>query len=152
MAVHVPLNETDSACNNVPMPIVTLNRATLVVGIAGGILLRQPLLTTALFLILLPAVLGGQRWSPIAIIGRRLFARQIPHAEREDRRLMRFNNMIAFSLLGLAQVAFLAGLPVVGWALALMVAVAASVALAGFCVGCFLYYQFRLNRYRFFKR
>jgi hypothetical protein len=134
------------------MPIVTLNRATLVVGIVAGILLQQPLFTSALFLILLPAVLGGQRWSPIAALGRRLFARQIPRAEREDRRLMRFNNMIAFVLLGLAQVAFVAGLPVVGWALALMVAVAASIALAGFCVGCFLYYQLRLNRYRFFGR
>ena len=152
MAVYAPGNKADNANENVPMPIVTLNRATLMVGIIAGILLRQPLLTTALFLILLPAVLGGQRWSLIALVGRKLFARQIPRAEREDRRLMRFNNMIAFALLGLAQVAFVAGLPAVGWALALMVAVAASVALAGFCVGCFLYYQFRLNRYRFFRR
>ncbi len=152
MAVHVSLNETTSPCDDVPMPIVTLNRATLVVGIVAGVLLQQPLLTTALFLILLPAVLGGQRWSLIAIVGRKLFARQIPHAEREDRRLMRFNNTIALVLLGLAQIAFVLGLPVVGWALALMVAVAASVALAGFCVGCFTYYHFRLNRYRFFGR
>lgn len=152
MAVHAPTNEADRPCDNVPMPIVTLNRATLVVGIVAGILLQQPLLTTVLFLILLPSVLGGQRWSLIAAVGRKLFARQIPHAEREDRRLIRFNTMIAFALLGLAQVAFVIGLPAVGWALALMVAAAASVALAGFCVGCFLYYQLRLNRYRFFRR
>ena len=63
---------------------------------------------------------------------------------------MRFNNLIATLLLGFAQVAFILGAPVVGWALALMVAVAASVALAGFCVGCFIYYQFRLQRYRVF--
>lgn len=62
----------------------------------------------------------------------------------EDRRLMRFNNAIAATMLGLAQVAFVAGLPVAGWALAVMVAVAASVALAGFCLGCFLYTQLRL--------
>jgi hypothetical protein len=38
----------------------------------------------------------------------------------------------------------------VGWFLALMVAAAASIALAGFCIGCFLYYQFKLQRFRLF--
>ena len=61
---------------------------------------------------------------------------------------MRFNNSIAVVLLGLAQVAFLLGVPVAGWTLSLMVAVAAGVALAGFCFGCFLFLRFRLYRYR----
>ncbi|HYO50369.1 MAG TPA: DUF4395 family protein [Chloroflexia bacterium] len=68
--------------------------------------------------------------------------------EGEDRRLMRFNNSIAVVLLGLAQLAFLLGVPVIGWALSLMVAVAAAVALAGFCLGCFLFLRFRLYRSR----
>jgi len=133
---------------DVPMPIVGLNRWVLLVGIVVGLVLQQPLLTTLLFLILLPAVVIGQRASLIFRVGKRLFARQIPTAEREDRRLMRFNNTIALALLGLAQVAFLLGAPLVGWVLAGLVAVAAGVALAGFCVGCFIYYQLKLNRYR----
>lgn len=145
-------SQFDVCADGVPMPIVTLNRSTLVIGVVIGLLVQQPLLTTLLFLLILPAVLFGQRGSPIAIIGRRLFARQIPTAEREDRRLMRFNNSIALMLLGLAQVAFLTGLPLVGWALAIAVAVAASVALAGFCVGCFLYYQLRMQRYNLFGK
>jgi hypothetical protein len=44
------------------------------------------------------------------------------------------------------------GVPVVGWIFALMVAAAAGVALAGFCVGCFMYYQFNLQRYRLFGK
>jgi Domain of unknown function (DUF4395) len=55
-------------------------------------------------------------------------------------------------LLGLAQVAFIFGLPLAGYIFAGMVAVAASIALAGFCVGCFLYYQFKLQRFRLFGR
>ena len=133
---------------DVPMPIVGLNRWVLLMGIIVGLVLQQPLLTTLLFLILLPAVVIGQRASLIFRVGKRLFARQIPTAEREDRRLMRFNNTIALALLGLAQVAFLLGAPLVGWVLAGLVAVAAGVALAGFCVGCFIYYQLKLNRYR----
>ena len=137
----------DVCADGVPMPIVRLNRSTLVSGVVLGLVLQQPLFTTLLFALILPAVLFGQRGSPIAIIGRRLFARQIVGAEREDRRLMRFNNSIALVLLGGAQLAFLAGLPLLGWACAVAVAVAASVALAGFCVGCFLFYQLRMQRY-----
>lgn len=151
MAEHVFV-ATTQCVDDVPMPIVNLNRWTLVLGIYAALVLQQPWITTLLFLILLPAVLGGQRWSPIANVGRRLFAHAIPAAEREDRRLMRFNNSIALILLGAAQIAFLLGAPVAGWVLALMVAIAASVALAGFCVGCFLYFQFKLNRYRLFGR
>lgn len=140
-----------TACEDgVSLPIVTLNRSVLLSGVAIGLIAQQPLFTTLLFALLLPAVLFGQRGSPIALVGRRLFARQILTAEREDRRLMRFNNTIALVLLGAAQIAFVAGLTVLGWALSLMVAVAAGVALAGFCFGCFLYYQLKLHRYRLF--
>lgn len=147
-SLPVGLND---ACDDVPMPIVKLNRWVLVLGVVIGIVTQQPLITTLLFCVLLPAVLWGQRWSPIALIGKQLFSRQIPYAEREDRRLMRFNNTIALLLLGAAQLAFLFDLPFAAWGLALMVALAAAVALAGFCVGCFLYYQFKLQRYRMLK-
>ena len=63
---------------------------------------------------------------------------------------MRFNNTIAAVLLGGAQLAFLLGFDVVGWLLSVAVAVAAGVALAGFCLGCFFYYRYRMNRYRLF--
>jgi hypothetical protein len=144
------VTNVEGCVDGIPMPIVRLNRWTLVIGIILGLLLQQPLFTTLLFLILLPAVLFGQRRSLIFQVGKRIFARQNVTAETEDKRLMRFNNLIATALLGFAQVAFILGAPVVGWALALMVAVAASVALAGFCVGCFIYYQFKLQRLRLF--
>lgn len=141
-----------TAPDGIPYPIVTFNRWVLVSGIVTAFLLRVPLITTALFLILLAAVLFGPRYSLIFQVGRRLFASRLAAAEREDRRLMRFNNSIAAIMLGLAQAAFLAGFAAVGWALALVVVVAAAVALAGFCAGCFLYYQFRLQRARLFSR
>src|ERR1044072_4827842 len=91
-------------CSDIPMPIVRLNRWTLLVGVLLGLALQQPLVTTLLFLILLPAVLYGQRRSLIFQAGKRLLASRIEGAEGEDRRLMRFNNSIAVALLGLAQV------------------------------------------------
>jgi hypothetical protein len=144
------MTATVLANRDIPLPIVRLNRWMLVVGILGGLTLQQPLVTTLLFAILLPATVIGQRASLIFQVGKRLFARQLPTAERENRRMQRFNNSIATILLGAAQIAFLAGVPVVGWGLALVVAAAAAIALAGFCIGCFLYYQFKLQRFRLF--
>jgi hypothetical protein len=151
MARPITITADEAACKDVPLSIVLLNRWILVLGVLGGLAAGQPLVTTLLFTLLLPAVLFGQRGSPIAWLGRRLFASRIPNDAREDRRLMRFNNMIALVLLGGAQIAFALNLPVLGWALALAVAAAASVALAGFCLGCFLYYQFKLHQRRLFS-
>src|SRR5215207_1683695 len=104
---------------DIPLPIVQLNRWVLVVGVVGGLILRQPLLTTALFLVVLSAVLFGRRGSLIFQAGRLLLAKRNAKAlsagEVEDPRLMRFNNTLAAMLLGGAQLAFLLGLEVVGW-------------------------------------
>ena len=141
---------------DIPLPIVQLNRWVLVVGVVGGLILQQPLLTTALFLVVLSAVLFGRRGSLIFQVGRRLLAKRNAEAlnagEVEDPRLMRFNNTIAAILLGGAQLAFLLGLEAVGWGLSLAVASAAGVALAGFCVGCFFYYRYRVYRSRLFGK
>ncbi len=140
----------------IPLPLVKLNRWVLVVGVVSGLLLQQPLFTTVLFVMMLSAVLFGRRGSLIFQVGRRLLAKRNAAAQRagnvEDPQLVRFNNSIAAILLGGAQLAFLFGLGWVGWVLSVAVAVAAGVALAGFCLGCFLYFQFRMNRYRLFRQ
>ncbi len=144
--------ETEHSADGVPMPIVVLNRWILLIGNLAALIFQQPWIITLLFLMLSASLIGGQRWSLVAKIGRRLFAEKIPGSEREDMRLMRFNNTIAAVLLGLAQLAFMAGAPVPGWIFSFMVALAAGIALAGFCVGCFLFFQFRMLRYRMFGR
>ena len=126
----------------IPSPIVKLNRWFLVLGVVGELLLQEPLFTTVLFIVVLSAVAFGRRGSLIFQVGKRLLAGQNALAYREGRvedpRLMRFNNTIAAVVLGGAQLAFLFGQNLVGWALSLAVAVAAGGALAGFCLGCFL--------------
>lgn len=136
----------------IPGPVVTVNRAMLLGGIGIALLTQQPWITTILLAILISAVTFGPKGSLPFQIGTRILAKRIRHAvargDVEDRRLMRFNNSIAIVLLALAQIAFLLGAPGVGWVLATMVALAAAVALAGFCVGCFLYYRLRLLQHR----
>jgi hypothetical protein len=132
----------------IPYPIVSLNRGVIVGGVLLGLLFNQPLITTAVLLVLLPAALFGRKGSPIFKFGGWAFAQYIPDAPREDARVQRFNNIIAVAMLGAAQVAFIFGLTWLGWVFAVAVAFAALVALCGFCVGCFLYFQFKINKFR----
>ncbi len=140
----------------IPLPLVKLNRWVLVIGVVSGLLLQQPLFTTVLFVMMLSAVLFGRRGSLIFQVGKRLLAKRNAAAQRagnvEDPQLARFNNSIAAILLGGAQLAFLFGLSWIGWVLSVAVAVAAGVALAGFCLGCFLYFQFKMHHYRLFRQ
>lgn len=136
--------------DGVPLPVVNLNRAILAIGILLALIFQQVWITTILFLILLPTTLFGRKYSLIFYIGQFLLKKHIPKAEREDQRLQRFNNTIAATLLGISQILFAVGLPTAGWIFAGFVMLASGIALAGFCVGCFLYYQFKLNRYRIF--
>jgi Domain of unknown function (DUF4395) len=143
---------TESTVSLIPMPIVTLNRLMLAGGVALAIAFQQPLLIAALFLMMLGAVSLGPRGSLPFQLGKRFLAGPVARAKGEgrveDRRLMRFNNTIALMLFGLALVAFTIGQDVLGYVLSGMVMVAASVALAGFCLGCFLYYRLRLAQFR----
>lgn len=145
---HTAHHTVPSSPEGIPLPIVTLNRWVIVTGVVLGTVLKQPLFTTALFLVLLPAALFGRRWSLIVFMGKKIFGKKLATAEREDVRLARFNNSIAAVMLGAAQVAFLADASLAGWLLSGLVALAAAVALAGYCVGCFLFFQFKMQRYR----
>jgi hypothetical protein len=142
---------TQQYSTGIPMPIVTFNRAFLTGSILISILFQQSWLTTIIFLILLPTTLFGRKFSLIYLLGSFLFKKQIQGAEIEDASLQRFNNTIATTLLGFCQIAFALSLPILGWTFAGLVAIASGVALMGFCVGCFLYYQFKLQRYRLFR-
>jgi hypothetical protein len=133
----------------IPMPIVRLNRATILLGVVLAFILHAPWITTGLFLIVAPAALFGRRASLIYLIGSRVL-RFPAAADGEDPRLMRFNNGLAATFIGLAQLAFVLRLPLLGWILAGLTALASAAALAGFCLGCVLFYQFKLNRSRLF--
>ena len=143
---------TSQIPEGIPMRIVSFNRVILLGGIVLAALLQQPLITTVLFLLVAPSVLFGKKASLIFLAGSRLFPGRRADEAIESPQLMRFNNAIAAILLGGAQVAFAAGSSITGWILCGMVATAAAVALGGFCLGCFLYFQFNMQRYRFFGR
>lgn len=143
-------NISDPCADGIPYPIVRLNRIVILASVVIALVTQQPLVLTALFLVLLPAAVFGRRGSLIYSIGSRLFAREILTAPKEEKHTQRFNNIIATVFLAISNLGFFGGSAVVGWAFAIGVAAAATVALLGFCVGCFIFYQFKLGKRRFF--
>ena len=111
---------------------------------------QQFWIVTIIFVILLPAVIFGKRYSLIYSLGSILLRSKIESAEYEDASLQRFNNTIALTLLGLSHIFYLFNQLIIAWIFASLVMIASGVALLGFCVGCFLYYQFKIQRYKIF--
>ncbi len=70
----------------------------------------------------------------------------------EDPRPHRFARTVGAIFLGLASLAFLLSLNPLGWTLAIIVALLALLNLTtSICVGCFMYFQFRMLQHRFIR-
>lgn len=79
----------------------------------------------------------------------KLFLRKELHAYiPEDWAQQQFNQKIAVMCLGLGFVGFLLGLNVIGFIFTILVGVAAFVAINGFCIGCFIHFQWKQYQYR----
>lgn len=156
MASFITQNQAARISNkaeHIPLPLVNFSRWVCIVTIGVALVLNLPILTTILLLIYAPPVFLGREYSLVGMIGKRLFAAQLPTAQREDNRLIHFNNTLIIVLLALAQLFFYVfSAPTLGWVFALMVLAANAGAVAGFCVGCVFFFGLKLNRISFFGR
>lgn len=130
------------------MPVVSFVRACHVAIVVAAFVFHAPWLIALDLAATLLALFGGPNL--LALGGRFALKGRLAGAPVEEFELARFNNAIAVVLFALALVAFALGWWLAGWILAAIVALAAAVAILGFCFGCFLYYQFKLNRFRIF--
>ncbi len=85
------------------------------------------------------------RWAGIRYnIFVRLFSPLFPKSARtESRELLRFNNLLAILFLTTALIAWLLQATTVAYVALAMLTVAVVAALCGFCVGCFVYFQWK---------
>jgi len=133
----------------IPMPLIKANQLGMVMLVVLSYLpldygFRSHLFVYAAFLIQLIAWFAGPRWNLFMGIARLFLGRgRLERSEKQAAELARFNQTIAVSLLGLASVFHAFGLTVAGHVFAGMVALAAFVAVLGYCVGCTIYYQYR---------
>ena len=134
---------------DVPLPILTFSRWVYFAILSIGIITQEPLGVTFLFLLLIPSAIYGRKANIISLAGKYFLSKEIPGSLKEDRRLIQFNNFLLITILLLAQIFFIAGNKVIGWGLVFMGIAATGLALAGYCVGCVLYFKFKLYKYKF---
>ncbi|WP_078429953.1 DUF4395 domain-containing protein [Alkalihalobacterium alkalinitrilicum] len=131
---------------DIPKSFVRANQYTMVVLTVLSISFQSvALLALTLLFVLLPLFFGPK--ANIAFAVAKQLNKDASKDETEAAELQRFNQMIAASLLGIAFILLLVTGHWFGWVLVGMVSVAATVALLGFCVGCFLYFQFKKLKY-----
>lgn len=133
----------------IPIPFIRTNQIGIVVLVVLAILLQQPALIAVLWAVEVITLWRGIKVNIFVQLASPFLKNRIQGAETEAAELSRFNNSIAVTLLTLSLLAF--WLDPSGWSgyiAAGLVAIAAFVAICGFCVGCFLYYQFKRLRRR----
>lgn len=87
-------------------------------------------------------------FNPIIRCGR-LFLKKAPSSYiPEDAQQQKFNASIASFCLAGGFITFLLKWQVIGYVFTGMVAIASSIAIAGFCIGCFLHFQLKQWQYR----
>ena len=149
MSEEIKVHELTKNPKDVPIPVLNFSRWVYFIILVSGIVLQKPWETSILLVLLLPVILFGKKWNIIGRVGKSLLASRIQGSLYEDRRLIQFNNILLVIMLILAQIAFVTGNNIIGWVITSMAIAATGLALAGYCVGCFLYYKFKLYKYRF---
>lgn len=117
------------------------NQAVLAAALLGGFLFDWRPVVPVFALVLLAGAAFGPRYGPfLALYGKVIRPRLAPPKELEDPRPPRFAAAVGVAFLAAGSLAFLAGQPGLGWALALIVAALAGLAaVTGLCVGCEIY-------------
>lgn len=131
---------------SIPRPLVRANQGSIVLSVVAYIAtgswgwLLIPLLSG-----LSSLVLGIH---PILEIAKRFLRRPLSAYVQEDKQEQRFNQILAVVLLSGSVISAMMGWSVMSFIMAGMVFMAALVAMLGFCIGCFIQYQWRLYRHR----
>lgn len=139
-----------SISERVDRTALRFNQASIIVVLTIGFLANQPLLVAFVGLVM---ALGTV--TPSLALFQRIYRDGLrptgllkPDVHAEANAPHRFAQGMGAGVLVAASAALLAGLPVLGWALAILVIVLAAVNLFfGFCAGCFVFFQLqRLRR------
>ncbi|MCP3763043.1 DUF4395 domain-containing protein [Domibacillus sp. A3M-37] len=129
----------------IPKPLVQTNQMFMVLSVLAGLIIHSAIL-------FLPFLIGVYtlvtKKNPIILFSRRFLKKPANQYIQEDKEQQIFNQWIATICLALSLLSFYAGWTAAGYALGIMVIAAAAVALMGFCIGCFIRYQYMMWRHR----
>lgn len=126
----------------IPMRYVKANQTGIVLFVIVSLLLQQPWILAALWVIQVAGLLTEGRLNPFVAIAKRLFPYR-GSGETQAVELQRFNNVLAILFLTLSLLSHAIGWTIAGITFSAFLLIAASVALLGYCIGCTIYFQFK---------
>lgn len=131
---------------SIPRPLVRTNQWIIILSVLATWITFQP------WILLIPLVAGLLglifHFNPIMRFARLFLRYPASHYVQEDSDQQNFNQVIAVACLTLGFTFFLMHLVIVAYIFTAMVGIAAFVAILGFCIGCFLRFQWNQYRYR----
>lgn len=135
--------------NSVPRPLVRTNQWVIVLSVLGA------WIANASWVLAVPLVAGLMgllfNFNPVMRIAKLFLHKTLDQYIPEDKDQQRFNQSIAVVCLFLALGSFVSHFTILGYVFSALVLVAASVAICGFCIGCYIHFQlwrFRNRKHR----
>ncbi|WJH32929.1 DUF4395 domain-containing protein [Paenibacillus sp. CC-CFT747] len=132
--------------NSIPRPLVRVNQWVIVLSV---------LLTWATgfyWILALPFVSGllgvAADFNPVMRAAKLFLRRPMADYIPEDKSQQKFNQLLAVLFLAGALVSYLRGWQTAAYVFSAMVALAAFIAILGFCIGCFLLFQWSQFQHR----
>ncbi|WP_419960223.1 DUF4395 domain-containing protein [Psychrobacillus sp. BM2] len=130
----------------IPKPLVMVNQWTIVLSVIIALLSQSAWILLIPLVANLSSLLIG--FHPILFVAKRFLSKSANQYMQEDYAQLKFNQWLAVSFLSVASISFLLGWSLLFNLATIMVGLAASIAIAGFCIGCFIRFQFQQWNYR----
>ncbi|MGE7609433.1 DUF4395 domain-containing protein [Peribacillus frigoritolerans] len=135
-----------SEIRSIPRPLVRTNQWVILLSVATA------LITGQIWILAIPLTAGLLglffNFNPVMRLAKLFLKKKPSDYIPEDHSQQQFNQAIAVACLGLGFTSFLLGWNVTGYIFTLMVGMAALIAILGFCIGCFILYQWKQYSYR----
>jgi len=130
----------------IPKPLVMANQWTIFLSVIIALMTQSAWILLIPLIANLSSLLTG--FHPILVIFKRFLAKPANQYVQEDYTQLRFNQWLAVGFLITASLSFLLNWIILFNILTILVGLAALIAILGFCIGCFIRFQYQQWNYR----
>lgn len=131
---------------SIPRPLVRTNQWVIFLSVVTALVTGQEWI---LALPLIAGLLGLLfNFNPVMRMAKLFLKKDLSTYIPEEHSQQQFNQLIAVVCLGLGLSSFLLGWNIAGYVFTIMVGLASFIAILGFCIGCFILYQWKQYTYR----
>jgi hypothetical protein len=130
----------------IPLPLVRTNQWVIFLSVLLSLFLQQ------YWIMLIPLIAGSCgllfHWNPIMKLASLFLKKPRKEYRQEDWDQQQFNQIIAVVCLAVSSISFFLNWTIVGYIFAVMVGLASIIAILGFCIGCFIRFQWKKYQYK----